>query len=101
MMSRNVQSLSVFICIRNERSQGMLVDTLGYEKTGPPFIGIEDLKAIGRIIGPIKGRIQAAITSLSIPGSLGAGLAVGSYAAFSQTGSAYLAQYQEQGEKFP
>jgi hypothetical protein len=70
----------------------MVVDTAGYEKTGPPFIGIDDLRVIGRIIRPIKSRIEAAISSLSSPGSLGAGLAVGSYAAFSQTGSAYLAQ---------
>ena len=92
MTSYNIQSFSSFVRIRKGGSQGMLVDTVGYEKTGPPFIGIDDLRVIGRITRPIKSRIEAAISSLSSPGSFGAGVAVGSYAAFSETGSAYLAQ---------
>jgi hypothetical protein len=72
----------------------MILHTLGYEKTGTPIIGIENLQIIGRIIRTIKSRIDAAVNSFSIPCSIGTGLAVGSYAAFSQTGSAYLAQQQ-------
>jgi hypothetical protein len=70
----------------------MIRDTVGYEKTGPPIIGIENLRIIGQITRSIKSRIESAISSFSLPGSFGPGLAVGSYAAFSQTGSAYLAQ---------
>jgi hypothetical protein len=70
----------------------MLVDTLEYEKTGTPIIGIENLQIIGRITRSIKSRIQSAISSFSIASSIGAGLAVGSYAPFSETGSAYFAQ---------
>jgi hypothetical protein len=70
----------------------MLVDTLGYEKRGPPIIGIENLQIIGRITRSIKSRIESAINSFSLPGSLGVGLAVGSHAAFSETGSAHFAQ---------
>jgi hypothetical protein len=70
----------------------MLVDTLEYEKTGTPIIGIENLQIIGRITRSIKSRIESAISSFSLPCSLGVGLAVGSDVAFSEIGSAYLAQ---------
>jgi hypothetical protein len=70
----------------------MIVDTVEYEKTGTSIIGIENLQIIGRITRSIKSRIASAISSFSLPGSLGGGLAVGSYAPFSETGSAYLAQ---------
>jgi hypothetical protein len=70
----------------------MLVDTLEYEKTGTPIIGIENLQIIGRITRSIKRRIESAISSFSLPCSLGVGLAVGSHAPFSEIGSAYLPQ---------
>jgi hypothetical protein len=70
----------------------MLVDTLEYEKTGTPIIGIENLQIIGRITRSIKSRIESAISSFSLPCSLGVGLAVGSHAPFSEIGSAYLPQ---------
>jgi hypothetical protein len=70
----------------------MLVDTLEYEKTGSPIIGIENLQIIGRITRSIKSRIESAISSFSLPCSLGVGLAVGSHAPFSEIGSAYLPQ---------
>jgi hypothetical protein len=92
MTSYNVQSFSTYVSIRAVHSQGMLLGTQGYEKTGPPFISIDNLQIIGRITRSIKGRIESAIDSFSLPGSFGAGLAVGSHAPFSETGSAYFAQ---------
>ena len=88
----SVHSFSTYVSIREVHSQCMLVDTLAYEKTGSPFIDIENLQVIARITRSIKGRIEAAVTSFSLPGSLGVGLAVGSHAPFSETGSAYLAK---------
>jgi hypothetical protein len=72
----------------------MIGDTVQYEKTGTPSIGIENLQIIGRITRSIKSRIESAINSFSIASSIGAGLAVGSYAPFSETGSAYFAEQQ-------
>jgi hypothetical protein len=88
----NVQSFSSCVSIWKVRSQGMIGDTVQYEKTGTPIIGIENLQIIGRITRSIKGRIEAAIDSFSFPGSLGVGLAMGSHAPFSEIGSAYLPQ---------
>ena len=70
----------------------MIGDTVEYEKTGTPIIGIENLRIIGQITRSIKSRIESAISSFSLPGSVGVGLAVGSHAAFSEIGSAYLAE---------
>ena len=88
----NVHSFSTYVSIRKVHSQDMIGDTVEYEKTGTPIIGIENLQIIGRITRSIKSRIESAISSFSLPGSLGVGLAVGSHAPFSETGSAYLAQ---------
>jgi hypothetical protein len=92
MTSCDVRSSSRFVSIQDAGSQSMIVDTCGYEKSGTPIISIDDLKVIGRIVRPIKARIEGAGTNTTIPSSLGAHLAVGSYAAFSETGSAYIAQ---------
>ena len=88
----NVQSFSSYISIRRVHSQDMIGDTVQYEKTGTPIIGIENLQIIGRITRSIKGRIESAINSFSLPRSLGVGLAAGSHAPFSATGSAHFAQ---------
>jgi len=94
MTSYNVHSFSTYVSITKVHSQDMIRDTVGYEKTGAPIIGIENLQIIGRITRSIKSRIESAISSLSLPGSFGPGLAVGSDAPFSEIGSAYFAQYQ-------
>ena len=88
----NVHSFSTYNSSWEVHSQCMLVDTVGYEKAGPPIIGIENLQIIGRITRSIKSRIESAISSCSLPGSVRVGLAVGSHAPFSETGSAYLAE---------
>lgn len=88
----NVHSFSTYVSIRKVHSQCMLGNTLEYEKTGSPIIGIENLQIIGRITRSIKCRIESAISSFSLPGSLGVGLAVGSDAPFSEIGSAYFTQ---------
>jgi hypothetical protein len=88
----NVHSFSTYVSIGKVHSQDMIGDTLEYEKTGTPIIGIENLQIIGRITRSIKSRIESAVNSFSLPSSLGVGLAVGSHAAFSETGSAYFAQ---------
>ena len=88
----NVQSFSSYISIRRVHSQDMIGDTVQYEKTGTPIIGIENLQIIGRITRSIKSRIESAISSFTLPCSLGVGLAVGSHAGFSETGSAYFQQ---------
>jgi len=62
-----------------------------YEKERSAFIGVEELKAIGRLVRPIKARVEGASMCIT-SGSFTASLAVGSYATFSQTGSASLAQ---------
>jgi hypothetical protein len=80
----------MFVSVREVRSQDMIVNIPKYEKERSPFIGIEELKAIGRLIRPIKARIEAAGTG-TVSGSFTAPLAVGSYATFSQTGSAHFA----------
>jgi hypothetical protein len=92
MIWRNVLINSDSDSIRNAASQSMIVNTCVYEKQGTPIISIDDLKVIGRIVRPIKARIEASDNSVSIPSSLSAQLAVGSYAAVSETGSAYIAQ---------
>jgi hypothetical protein len=92
MASYNVHSFSTYNSIRKVHSQDMIGDTVEYEKTGTPIIGIENLQIIGRITRSIKSRIESAISSFSLPGSLGVGLAVGSHAPFSEVGSAYLAE---------
>jgi hypothetical protein len=92
MASYNVHSFSTYVSIGKVHSQDMIGDTVEYEKTGTPIIGIENLQIIGRITRSIKSRIESAISSFSLPGSLGVGLAVGSHAPFSETGSAYLAK---------
>ena len=94
MTSYNVHGFSTYVSITKVHSQDMIGDTVEYEKTGTPIIGIENLQIIGRIARSIKSRIESAISSFSLPGSLGVGLAVGSYAPFSQTGSAHFAQQQ-------
>ena len=66
----------------------MIRDTVEYEKQGTPFIRIEDLQAIARIVGPILGRLQqAGAGSRYAPTSLSACMSDGSLAAVSQTGS--------------
>ena len=70
----------------------MMRDIQEYEKERSVFIGVEELKAIGWLVRPIKARIEAAGMDTIISGSFTAPLAVGSYATFSQTGSAYIAQ---------
>ena len=92
MTSYNVHSFSTYVSIRKAHSQDMIRDTVGYEKTGTPIIGIENLQIIGRITRSIKSRIASAISSFSLPGSLGVGLAVGSHAPFSEIGSASFTQ---------
>jgi hypothetical protein len=72
----------------------MIGDAVKYEKTGTPIIGIENLRIVGRITRSIKSRIESAISSLSLQGSLEVGLAVGSHAASSEVGSAYFAEQQ-------
>ena len=69
----------------------MIVNIEKYEKERSAFIGIEELKAIGRLVRPIKARVEAAGMG-TFSGSFTAPLAVGSYAAFSQISSAHLAQ---------
>ena len=88
----NVQSFSTYVSITKVHSQDMIRNTVGYEKTGTPIIGIENLRIIGQITRSIKSRIASAISSFSLPGSLRVGLAVGSHAPFSEVGSAYLAE---------
>jgi hypothetical protein len=92
MTLHNVHSFSTYVSITKVHSQDMIRDTVGYEKTGTPIIGIENLRIIGQITRSIKSRIESAISSFSLPRSLGIGLAVGSHAPFSETGSAYLAK---------
>ena len=92
MTSYNVHSFSTYVSITKVHSQDMIGDTVGYEKTGTPIIGIENLQIIGRIARSIKSRIESAISSFSLPCSVGVGLAVGSHAPFSEVGSAYLAE---------
>jgi hypothetical protein len=82
-----VPNSSLFDSIREVHSQGMIADITDYEKKGPAFIGTEELKAIGRLVRPIKVRIEAASMG-TISGSFTGPLAVGSYAAFSQIGGA-------------
>ena len=88
----NVHSFSPYDSIGKVHSQDMIGDTVEYEKTGTPIIGIETLQIIGRITRSIQSRIASAISSFSLPGSFGVGLAVGSHAPFSEVGSAYLAE---------
>lgn len=92
MTSYNVHSFSTYVSITKVHSQDMIGDTVEYEKTGTPIIGIETLQIIGRITRSIKSRIESAISSFSPPGSLGVGLAVGSHAPISEIGSAFLAE---------
>ena len=92
MTSYNVHGFSTYVSITKVHSQDMIGDTVEYEKTGTPIIGIENLQIIGRITRSIKSRIESAISSFSLPGSLGVGLAVGSHAPISEIGSAYLAE---------
>jgi len=62
----------------------MLPSTPNYEKQGTPIIDIEDLRALGQIIRPIKARVESAECSSYGPGiSTGA---VGSHAVVGKTG---------------
>lgn len=81
-------SSSSFIGIWEGTSQSMIRDTEKYEKPGTPFIRIEDLQAIARIVQPILDRLQQAGAGYgSAPTSVTACMSAGGLAAISQSGS--------------
>jgi hypothetical protein len=66
----------------------MIRDTEIYENQGTPFIRIEDLQAIARIIRPILGRLQQAGAGYGYAStSLTACISDGGLTPVSQTGS--------------
>jgi hypothetical protein len=70
----------------------MIRDTEIYEKQGTPFIRIEDLQAIARIIRPILGRLQQAGAGYRYAStSLSACMSDGGPTAVSQIGSSNFA----------
>ena len=57
--SRSIGRNSSFINIRKAHSKNVLSDTNGHEKVEAAVIDIEALRAIRRIVRPIKQRIEA------------------------------------------
>ena len=83
-LSASVTCNSSFVGIWEGSSQSMLRYTPEYEKQGTPIIGIEDLRALGQIIRPIKTRIESAECRCYGPG-LPSG-SVGSHEVIGQSG---------------
>ena len=78
--SGTVTNSSSFRGIWETTLQSMLSYPQDYEKQGTPIIGIEDLRALGQIIRPIKARIESA--SCCSPGTGVFSLGTGSHEAF-------------------
>jgi hypothetical protein len=88
-LSRNVTCNSFSGGIWEGSSQSMLSYTPDYEKQGTPIIGIEDLRALGQIIRPIRTRIGSTLCW-----SFGVGVSsmgAGSYETFGPASSQNIA----------